>query len=400
MRILDIICTTDAESGGPIEAVVRISQVLTTDGHSSTVVSLEPQEIASRRAYRGPVAAVGVGAGIGRYRFNTALDRWLREHAHEFDVAIVHGVWNYSSVGTWRALRRHRLPYFIFTHGMLDPWFQEHYPIKHWAKQAFWSLFEGRVLRDAHAVLFTCEEERLRARNAFRGFSYREQVVPYGTSAPQGDPATQKAAFLAAFPALRGRKYLLYISRVHPKKGCNLLIEALAQLQSELPPDLDLVMAGPDQMGWTPELQTLARSLGVTSRIHWTGMLKGDLKWGAIRAAEAMILPSHQENFGFVVAEAMACSTIVLISDKVNIWREVVAANAGLVEPDTLAGTRNLIRRFLALSADERQAMSVSARAGFERHFNIESTARAFAEIIGELGGVATPVHSSERVAG
>ena len=83
-------------------------------------------------------------------------------------------------------------------------------------------------------------------------------------------------------------------------------------------------------------------------------MLKGELKWGAFRSAEAMILPSHQENFGIVVAESMACSTPVLISDKVNVWREVASSQAGLVEPDTLQGTTNLIRRFTALSEDER----------------------------------------------
>ncbi len=400
MRILDIICTTDSESGGPIEAVTRISQVLTTDGHASTVVSLETQETAARRDYRGKVVVAGVGRGIGRYRFNHALDRWLRAHADEFDVAIVHGVWNYSSLGTWRALRRHRLPYFVFTHGMLDPWFREHYPIKHWAKQAYWSLFEGRVLRDARAVLFTCEEERARAHNAFRGFPYREQVVPYGTSAPPDHPVEQRSAFFKAFPALQGKRYLLYISRVHPKKGCNLLIEAFAQLKAELPPDLDLVIAGPDQVGLAAELHLLARSLGASARIHWTGMLQGDLKWGALRAAEAMILPSHQENFGFVVAEAMACSTPVLISDKVNIWREVVSARAGLVEPDTLEGTRALIRGFVALSAAEREMMAANARVGFARYFDIETTARGFAQIIGELGGVSASIARAEPVAG
>ena len=99
-----------------------------------------------------------------------------------------------------------------------------------------------------------------------------------------------------------------------------------------------------------------------------------------------MILPaSHQENFGFVVAEAMACSTPVLISNKVNIWREVEAANAGFVEPDTEAGTRSLIRRFVALSPGQHSQMRAHARAGFEQNFDIEASARDFAKAVDAL---------------
>ena len=88
-------------------------------------------------------------------------------------------------------------------------------------------------------------------------------------------------------------------------------------------------------------------------------------------------------NFGFVVVEAMACSTPVLISDKVNIWREVQSARAGLVEPDTLEGTRNLIRGYNALSDQERAQLSRNARSGFLEYFDVDVTARDFAQAIG-----------------
>ena len=149
-----------------------------------------------------------------------------------------------------------------------------------------------------------------------------------------------------------------------------------------MPPDLDLVIVGPDQVGWTSELKELANKLGVGSRIHWPGMLRGELKWGAFRSAEAMILPSHQENFGIVVAESMACSTPVLISDKVNIWQEVASSQAGFVEPDTLEGTQNLIRRYVALSDDERRMMRNAARQGYLKHFAMQATASDFLQLI------------------
>ena len=267
----------------------------------------------------------------------------------------------------------------------MDPWFREHYPLKHIAKQIYWTLIEGRVLRDARRVLFTCGEEMVRARNVFRGHPYRERVVLYGTADPSEDAAATVAEFSAAFPELKNRKFLLFLSRIHPKKGCDLLIQAFADTISTIPEDLDLVMAGPDQVGWIPRLKATAIRLGVAERIHWTGMLTGNLKWGAFRSAEAMILPSHQENFGFVVAEAMACSTPVLISDKVNIWREVEAANAGFVEPDTEDGTRNLIRRFIALTSEEHSRLRTSARDGFLKYFDIEVSARDFARTVDSM---------------
>ena len=380
MKLLHVISATDPESGGPIEALLRISEVLLRDGHQVAVVSLEDEAEVAGRKFPFPIA--GLGRGTRRYRYNPRLAPWLRQNARNFDVVVLHGLWNYSSFGSWRGLKDCSTPYYIFTHGMLDPWFRDRYPLKHVAKQVFWTLAEGRVLRDARAVLFTCEEERLRARGIFKGHPYRERVVLFGTADPEGNAAAQEAALEAALPSLKDRRFLLYLSRIHPKKGCDLLIRAFAELAPELPPDLQLVMAGPDQVGWSPELQQLPQTLGIAARVHWPGMLKGDVKWGAFRRADALILPSHQENFGFVVAEAMACSAPVLVSNKVNIWREVQASGSGLVEPDSLEGTRNLIRRFYALSEAERGEMTRKARAGFQRYFDIEVTARDFARAI------------------
>ena len=383
-RILQVIHSTDPESGGPIEAVRRISGVLISEGHQVEVACLETDEEASSRAL--PLPVIGLGAGKGEFGYNPGFTKWIRENAQKYDAVILHGLWNYSSVGAWLGLRNSSTPYFIYSHGMLDCYFRERYPAKHLAKQLYWWLAEGRVLRDATAVLFTCEEERIRALNVFRGYTYQERVVRFGTVDPDGDAESEKRAFRSALPALKDKSFLLFLSRIHPKKGCDLLIRAFADSLDRIPPYLDLVIAGPDQVGLTADLVKLAHHLEVASRIHWPGMLKGELKWGAFRSAEATILPSHQENFGIVIAESMACSTPVLISDKVNVWREVVSSQAGLVEPDTLKGTTNLIRRFTALSERERAMMRCSARQAFLKHFSIEATEADLLQLIDRVG--------------
>ena len=159
------------------------------------------------------------------------------------------------------------------------------------------------------------------------------------------------------------------------------MIEAFARVAAR-EPALHLVMAGPDQTGWQARLHARAQQLGVSDRITWTGLLQGELKWGALLAAEAFILPSHQENFGIAVAEALAVGTPVLISDKVNIWREIEADNAGLVAPDTLDGTVSLLERWLALSPDARQQMGERAKACFEARFEMRQAAKNLIALI------------------
>lgn len=381
VKLLRVIRSTDPESGGPIEALLRTSEALIGAGHHVEIASLESEREAAQRRLPFPVHALGCGAG--RYGFNPRLVSWLAQNAAGFDAVTLHGLWNYTSIGSWRALRKLDVPFCIYAHGMMDPWFRERYPAKHVLKQMLWTLAEGRVLRDARAVLFTSEEERARARSAFYGYSYHERVVCYGTADPGGNAQIQKSAFLSAFPELAGRRFLLFLSRVHPKKGCDLLLHAFAEALPFLPRGLDLVIAGPDQVGWVRQLKALAGGLGIGARVHWPGMLYGDVKWGAFRSSDALILPSHQENFGIVAAEAMACAIPVLISNKVNIWREVQMSGAGLVEPDTKSGTLELIRRFCALSESGRADMQAAARRAFLQRFHIDAATRDLAHAIG-----------------
>jgi glycosyltransferase involved in cell wall biosynthesis len=264
---------------------------------------------------------------------------------------------------------------------MLDPWFRERNPLKHAAKQFFWWAFEGRLLSHATAVLFTAEEERRLARDQFIGWRYTETVVPFGTMPAPAETSAQRAAFERASRLQPGQPYLLYLSRIHPKKGCDILLEAFAHVAAEKP-ELRLIISGPDQIGWTPLLQQQADKLGLADRVHWTGPLFGEAKWGALRGAEALVLPSHQENFGIVVAEALACGTPVLISDKVNIWREIHDAGAGFVNTDDVTGTEASLRDWINSTSDRRDEMRRAAAALFTSRFDIRVNVAEFADLL------------------
>lgn len=379
MRLLHVLSSVDPGGGGPLEGIRERGLRLEELGHRVELATLD--DPAERFVAEFPLTVHALGPPRTRYRYSPKLLPWLREHAGGFDAVVVNGLWQYHSFAAWRALTRLRQPYFVFTHGMLDPWFKRTYPVKHLKKWLYWPWGDYRVLRDAQAVLFTSEEERRQARDSFWLYHAEERVVAYGTSPPPEASQALREGFLATYPALRGQRLILFIGRIHEKKGCDLLIEAFAQA-ARGDASLHLVMAGPDQSGWTTELRALAGRLGVMDRISWTGLLRGDLKWGAFHSAEVFALPSHQENFGIAVAEALGCGLPVLISDKVNIWREVHTQRAGLVAPDTLEGTCSLLNGWLGLTGQERCDMSARARELFRRRFSVDAMASGLLEVI------------------
>lgn len=342
-------------------------------GHVIEVLTLDHPDSPFLGDYPLPVHAIG--PSIGKYAYNPRLKSWLVANARNYDAIIINGLWMYHGFGAWRALRSMKVPYFIFTHGMLDPWFKKTYPLKHLKKWLYWPWADYRVLRDAKLVLFTCEQERLLARESFWLYRVNEAVVNYGAGSPPAEDSTYlRETFLTAHPSLRNKRLILFLSRIHEKKGCDLLIKGFAKV-AHLDPSLQLVMAGPCADALLEKLKELAEAEGISERITWPGMLRGAMKWGAFSAAEVFALSSHQENFGIAVAEALASGLPVLISDQVNIWREIEADGAGLVAPDTEAGTLALLLRWQAMSLDQRQAMARNAKACFEQRFTAEAMA-------------------------
>jgi len=377
VRILHCIASVNPEGGGPIEGITRLGAIMPSFGASSEIVSLD--DPADPWVAAHPMRVHAIGPSFLRYRYSGKFVPWMRAHAAEYDIIVVNGLWQYSSFGVWRALHNTEVPYVVFPHGMLGPWFKKKHPLKHIKKWLYWPWAEYRVLRDARATIFTCEEERLLARRSFWLYKCREAVISYGTADPGESNIGQKEEFYSRFPDLRHTPFLLYVGRLHPTKGCDVLIRAFAGAANS---GLRLVMAGPDTQNWKRRLLALAAHVGIQEQVIWAGSLTGGAKWGAFRAADALIHPSHHENFGIVVAEALACGLPVLLSTKVNIWREVVADGAGLAGPDTVPGISNLLDEWLTVSAEQRALMRSCSRSSFVKRFEISGTARSLLSVL------------------
>lgn len=282
MRILHVITTVNPDKGGVIEGLKQLGVALQRLGHIVEVVSLDDPKASWLKTLslpHYPLGPVIFNSNVLHYYYSPRLKPWLRVNAKKYDAIIINGIWQYHSIATRSVLRKMNMPYFIFPHGMLDPWFKQAYPVKHFLKWLYWIWTDYKVLRDAKYVLFTCEEERIQSRRSFSLYRCREKVVSLGTSVPMEYPAQQREAFLGEFPGLRDKRLVLFISRIHPKKGCDLLIEAFSRVAGR-DASLHLVMAGPYQADLQTKLVKLSESLGIADRITWTGMLSGNIKWG------------------------------------------------------------------------------------------------------------------------
>ncbi len=375
MKVLHVVGSLDPKLGGTAEAVLQLAHAMLSMEVSSDILTLDAADNAAARkaAANFPVHLKG-STRRSTYAYSRALPEWLTAHVHHYDAVIIHGLWQYHSFAASRVCRKAQVPYFVFPHGMLDPWFNRTYPLKKLKKLLYWYWGENPVLRHARAVLFTTEEECRLARESFPAYRVHEKVVGLGTRAPEIDMQAVLADFRKeALPWAR-RPYLLFMSRIQEKKGLDLLVAAYSELRATSADFPDLVIAGPiEQPDYAKHIQTNYSQQG----IHWIGSLNAVEKWPALIAAEAMLLVSHQENFGLVIAESLAVGTPVLISNKINIWREVLAGGAGFVAEDSVSGARQLLEQWMALSCSAKAKMASAARPCFERYFEIkQSTVR------------------------
>jgi glycosyltransferase involved in cell wall biosynthesis len=380
MKILHVIRTMDPAWGGPVEAVKNIAAHAAVLGHSLEITCLDVPQAPWLKGSDLCINAIGPGR-FGMFGYSRRLDSWLASNISRFDVVVANGIWMYFSAAVRRAATRARVPYYVFTHGALDPWFKHRYPLKQIKKQLYWSLFEHKVLRDAAAVLFTTAEEQAVSRWAFWPYRCNAKVVGYGIADPflsnsntrSIDRTEARQLLKSALPEVGERQFLLFLARIHEKKGIDLLLQAIAR-NNDSYQEYAFVIAGPGKDTYVSELKAQAVQLGLEKKLIWAGPLYGELKWAAIREAEAYILPSHQENFGISVVEALACSVPVLITDKVNIWREIVAEGGGLAGSDDVSGISRLLEKWSGLHPEQRAAMRECARRCFLNHFEIRRT--------------------------
>ncbi|MDP0490557.1 MAG: glycosyltransferase, partial [Verrucomicrobiota bacterium JB023] len=351
-----------------------------------------------------PFRITALGPSQKFWSYSKKLEPWLRENLRNFDVVILHGLWLYPSFALLKALQKltrkvgkDSVPrFYLYPHGMLDPWFQKDPSrrLKAIRNEVYWRLIESKVVNHADGILFTCEEERRLAALAFPNYRPRgEYVVGYGIPEPPEEAEAMLSAFRSSVPELpEGRPYLLFLSRIHQKKGVDILLRAYARLYAESGSSMNrrgkfpaLVLAGSLEGEFAQEMQSMVQSLFGDQRgpekaeVHFSGLLQGDAKWGAFYGCEAFVLPSHQENFGIAVVEALACHKPVLITNKVNIWQEIEDAKAGFISNDDEDGVYQALKSFL----ESNNGLDPNGpRDCYREHFTVEAASTRLGDLL------------------
>jgi len=381
-RILHIVSTMDPKAGGVSQAVKTMVKGLLLHQVSNTIVCLDDENV--KKDYKG-FNLVTLGKGTTSWNFNSRLHSWLKIHLAEFERAIVHGIWQYQDYAVLQVMSAAKgTKIYVMPHGMLDPYFQRASGrrLKALRNDLIWKLIDKQLINKAEGLLFTCETEKILARESFGGYRPKnELVVGLGVEKNECDGGKMAETFLKEFPAVHSTGYLLFISRIHPKKGLDLLIEAYLNLKKQFDDNmLQLVVAGPGlETAYGEKIKAMAAK---EPNIVFTGMLAGELKWGAFHGCGAFVLPSHQENFGIAVVEAMSCNKPVLISDQVNIWREIKGKGGGLIAKDTPTGIETLLKEWLTLKEADKQEMARKAVNVYQEYFTVETAAKRLKEAI------------------
>jgi glycosyltransferase involved in cell wall biosynthesis len=400
LRILQIVPSISLVYGGPSQMVLGLSSALAAEGAEVTVLTTDangdvgqpPLDVPRDR----PVIQDGYQiryfrcSPFRRYKFSLGLLRWLADHASEFDLAHIHALFSPISSFSASIARSQKLPYLLRPLGTLDP---ADLHKKKALKQIYATLLERANLAGAAAIHFTSPQEA-KVSERF-GTAAQDLVIPLGVnwqkpemqenSQPTFDAALQNLGIPQGDAPL-----VLFMSRIDPKKGLDLLFPALEKLLAE-GIKFHFVLAGgnPQDPEYENRIRTQIQNSALAPHSTIAGFVTGDSKTALLQAADLFVLPSYYENFGIAVAEAMAAGVPVVISDQVHIWEEVKQAEAGWVCTCEVSALTEQLKAAIQ-SASERQRRGANAQTHALKHYSwraiAQQTMQAYRQILVNSG--------------
>ena len=334
LKVLHVIPSVAPRYGGPSQAVYTMCRALQAQGTELLIATTNadgegklPVVLGEKIVYQDAPTIFFSRQWSEALKYSLPLARWLDGNVKDFDLVHIHAVFSHACIAAARACRKHNIPYIVRPLGTLDPWSLNR---KRMRKRIFWHLGVKRMLDGAAAIHYTTAEEK-RLVEAELGLG-NGVVAPNGIDLSFLDLQTEP--FGGWQPQVGADPYVLALSRIHPKKGFELLIESFASLKRQgMFGDWRLVFAGDGEAEYVNQLKRLADRRGLNGNAVFTGWLDGERKYAALKDAALLALPSYQENFGICVVEAMAYGVPVLVSPHVNLAPEIEEAGAGWVAP-------------------------------------------------------------------
>jgi glycosyltransferase involved in cell wall biosynthesis len=336
LKALHVIPAVAQRYGGPSQAVFEMCRAIQRQGTDVLIATTDADGSGSLDVEMGkPIDYQGVRTIFfhrqwsKRFGYSLPLAQWLNNNVEAFDVAHIHAVFSHPCFAAARACRKRGVPYIVRPLGSLDPWSMGQKPLR---KRLMWRVAAARMLHSAAAVHYTAREEQQLAERTL-GLS-RGVVIPLGIEMDKLNDTASAGIFRQRHESLGDKSYILALSRIHPKKNIELLLEVFLSLVKQ--PEFEcwrLVIAGEGEAEYKESLQSLVRRKGETGKVLFPGWLGGAEKASALQGAALFALTSHQENFGIAVVEALACGVPALVSERVNLAPEIESSALGWVFP-------------------------------------------------------------------
>lgn len=391
MRVLHVVPSLASRTGGPAVDVVESCLALRRCGVETTIFATDMAEPPSAKHHRRvspsdlPVGAEDLDIRLlparrpYRLAFSPALYRALGREVPRYDVVHIHSLFVFPQFAAYRQAVRHGIPYVVAPLGSLDPYLRRRGRLRKAVAHVLWQ--RGLLERASALHLRSEEEARLVADVAP---AVRRVVVPNGIRCAEYQHLPSGREFRRRYLGGDDEPVVMNLGRVSYKKGLDILIRAFALVIRDVP-RCWLAIVGPDDEGLAPRLQALAEHEGVGSRVAFTGMLRGDDKLAALASADVWALPSHTENFGIVVVEALAVGLPTVISPAVNIAPDIAAADAGVIcEPTPEAFAAEIV----ALLQDDGRRARLGARAReFAKRYDWAAVGPRLAEMYASVAG-------------
>jgi glycosyltransferase involved in cell wall biosynthesis len=331
MKILMVIPALGSVYGGPSKTVVELAQALgnrglqvdlvATTANGNTQLDVPTLTWISEASYRVQYFPYWK---IGDYKFSLSLTRWLFDHVKDYDLVHTNAIFSYPVLPAHWACQFHQVPYIMTPHGMLEPWALAYKSRK---KNLYFTLLEKPALQRACAIQMLASSEAERVKNLT--FKTPLVTVPNGIHRKDIEKLPEADIFHKQFPSLQNKKLILFLGRIDPKKGLDLLATAFAQVNLQFP-ETHLIIAGPDNINFTPKVKSYFAQAGCLESVTFAGMLTGEVKYSALAAASIYVAPSYSEGFSMSVLEGMASGLPCVITTGCN-FPEAGEANAALV---------------------------------------------------------------------
>lgn len=374
-------------AGGPPVVVERLAELAPACGWSASIITTSRfceddgagLEAALSERLSVKILRAGWAQALG---FSPKTEKTIRDGIRSADIVHLHTLWHPLNTLARRACEQFGKKYVLSPHGMLDPY---SLGVKAFRKRLYMKLREARNLTNASCIIFTTPLEEQLARMSLPWLG-RGKVISLGADEPPRDPARILAReFVARFPEAAGRRCMIFLGRIHEKKGLEYILKVLPAIAAQYPNVL-LIVAGSGEPRYVANLQAAIKGQGIGSHVLFTGLLQDNAKWGALAASEMFLLPSHQENFAVAAAEAMQMGIPVILSDKVNLWPLVLEAGAGLVISGPAA--TELEAAILRLLTERELSLAMGQRGrSLASNFIWKNTARRTCELYEEILG-------------